>query len=95
MIRGIVLDVTDRRIKEARVEYLSRLYSALSEVNQAIVRMESEELLFPLVCRMAVDHGGMVLASVGQESAEGGLIKSVFLLWSRAGLSVTSQYCNQ
>ena len=78
LIRGIVLDVTDRRIKEARVEYLSRLYSALSEVNQAIVRMESEELLFPLVCRMAVDHGGMVLASVGQESAEGGLIKSVF-----------------
>ncbi len=52
---------------------LSRLYKSLSEINQAIVRMEKEELLFPLVCRCAVEFGGMRMAWIAQVSESTGL----------------------
>lgn len=59
-------DVTERRTAEAKVDRLGNLYKALGQINQAIVRMESGETLFPLVCRIAVELGGMTLASVRQ-----------------------------
>ena len=77
LIRGIIFDVTERKENENRIQRISKLYSALSEVNQAIVRMETEESLFPLVCRLAVDFGGMTLASIGMVNEESGLIESV------------------
>ena len=52
--------------ESAKARRISRLYNALSEINQAIVRMETEEHLFPLVCRCAVNFGGMSMAWVGQ-----------------------------
>ncbi len=73
----VLFDITERKIYEARIERLGKLYRALSEVNQAIVRMETEETLFPLVCRMAVDFGGLKMAWVGQFEEESGLIKTV------------------
>ncbi len=44
---------------------LTRLYKALSEINQAIVRMDEETELFPLVCRIAVDLGCACMAWIG------------------------------
>lgn len=44
---------------------LPPLYQALSEVNQAIIRMHSEEELFPIVCQTAVDFGGVSMAWIG------------------------------
>jgi diguanylate cyclase (GGDEF)-like protein/PAS domain S-box-containing protein len=70
-------DISARKAAEDKVQRLSRLYKALSEVNQAIVRMENEETLFPLVCRMAVDFGGMALASIRQLNEASGLLESV------------------
>lgn len=55
----------------SRQDRLSKLYKALSEVNQAIVRMEDESALFPLVCRMAVDFGGLKMAWVGRVQPDG------------------------
>ncbi len=49
----------------ARVLRLTQLYKALSEVNQAIVRMNEETALFPLVCRVAVEFGGARMAWIG------------------------------
>lgn len=62
---AIVLDITERKQSEERIQRLSKLYKALSEVNQAIVRMDEQAELFPLVCRCAVDFGGMKLAWIG------------------------------
>lgn len=59
---------------EQRAARLSNLYHALSEVNQAIVRMDSEEDLMPLVCRMGVEFGGMKMAWVGRVDTDTGLI---------------------
>ncbi|MAL93780.1 MAG: diguanylate cyclase [Haliea sp.] len=54
---------------------LEDLYHALSEVNQAIVRMGHEQDLFPLVCRMAVDYGGMDMAWVGRLNPVSGRVE--------------------
>ncbi|MFH0709127.1 MAG: EAL domain-containing protein [Pseudomonadota bacterium] len=45
-------------------ERLKRLYAALSQCNQAIVRCKNEEELFPIICRDAVNFGGMKRASI-------------------------------
>ncbi len=70
---ALIHDVSQRRAAEAQRERQTRLYQALSEVNQAIVRMEDQGKLYPLVCRMAVDIGGMKVAWIGMhdETAQG------------------------
>lgn len=50
----------------ARIVRLTQVYKALSEINQAIVRMSEESELFPLVCRVAVEFGGARMAWIGQ-----------------------------
>lgn len=54
----------------ARVLRLTQVYKALSEVNQAIVRMSEEADLFPLVCRVAVEFGGARMAWIGVANPE-------------------------
>lgn len=51
---------------QRRAVRLSQLYRALSEVNQAIVRMDREADLFPMVCRLAIEEAGMAMAWVAQ-----------------------------
>lgn len=73
---GIVLAliINARNLAELRNQRLVKLYKALSEINQAIVRMEQETELFPLVCKIAVEFGGMRLAWVGQVDEQSGWI---------------------
>lgn len=54
-----------RERADARIHKLTQIYRALSEINQAIVRMSDEEELFPLVCQIAVDFGGVSMAWIG------------------------------
>jgi len=51
--------------REREVIRLSRLYAALSQVNQAILRMPTRSELFEQVCRVLVQHGGFDLAWIG------------------------------
>ena len=82
LIRASIIDITDRKSAEARIERLTKLYKALSEVNQAIVRMDEEAELFPLVCRMAVDFGGMKLAVISKLVPEEGMLRPVTIYGS-------------
>ncbi|WP_407898485.1 EAL domain-containing protein [Ferrigenium sp. UT5] len=65
--RFIVLshDITARKLAELNVQKLSKLYAALSQCNQAIVRCADEKELFPVICRDAVNFGGMTMAWIG------------------------------
>jgi len=54
------------KASDARIRRLTQLYRALSEVNQAIIRMSDENELFPMVCQTAVDFGGVTMAWIGQ-----------------------------
>lgn len=62
----IIRDVSERKQVELRIRRLTQLYSALSECNQAIIRTRSMEELFPLLCRDAVEQGGMDMAWIGE-----------------------------
>jgi len=57
-----------------RIQRISRLYSALSQCNQAIVRSHSEGELFERICRDVVSHGGMAMAWIGLIDKEHGRI---------------------
>ncbi len=57
-------DITERKLAERRVQVLSRLYSFLSQVNQAIVQTRSEPDLFTRICAMAITQGNFRAAWV-------------------------------
>ncbi len=61
---GTIQDVTDDVIARERIERLSRLYSALSKTNEAVVRSESYEALSAEVCRIVVEDGRLISAVI-------------------------------
>jgi PAS domain S-box-containing protein len=65
MSRSSLYDITERRRAEHRVHRLNRLYTALSETNKAIVHCSDQDQLFRQFCRIAIDHGGFLLAWIG------------------------------
>jgi diguanylate cyclase (GGDEF)-like protein/PAS domain S-box-containing protein len=54
-----------RNAEQAKSQRLGRLYAALSQCNQAIVRCTSEAELFPQICQGAVTFGGMKMVWIG------------------------------
>ncbi|WP_432377640.1 putative bifunctional diguanylate cyclase/phosphodiesterase [Duganella sp. P38] len=58
-----------------RIQRVSRLYSALSQCNQAIVRSRSEAELFDRICRDVVSYGGMAMAWIGLIDQQHGRIE--------------------
>lgn len=64
-IFATVQDITERKHSEARIQRLTRIYAALSECNQAIVRCTHEQELFEQICRIVVQLGGMTTAWIG------------------------------
>ncbi|MGV3741473.1 MAG: diguanylate cyclase domain-containing protein, partial [Burkholderiaceae bacterium] len=50
---------------EAQSHRLTRLYQALGQCNEAIIRCKDEEQLFGQICKNVVDVGGMDMAWVG------------------------------
>lgn len=49
----------------SRLERLTKIYAAMNQCNQLIVRSKNEAELFPQVCRDAVQLGGMRMAWIG------------------------------
>jgi PAS domain S-box-containing protein len=72
---GVVMDITAEREAQARLRRLTNLYAALSECNQAIVRIDDPEQLYRDVCRIAVDFGGLRMAWMGR--VEDGHLRAV------------------
>jgi signal transduction histidine kinase len=58
-------DVTVQQVHEREILRLSRLFAALSHVNQAIATARTREELFQRVCRMLVESGGFPMAWIG------------------------------
>jgi diguanylate cyclase (GGDEF)-like protein len=65
---------SERNAALERIQRISRLYSALSQCNQAIVRSRSEAELFERICRDVVSHGGMAMSWIGLIDKEHGRI---------------------
>src|SRR4029077_13005605 len=63
-------DFTVQKEFEHELARLARLYAALSQVNQAIVRMPTRDELFQKVCRILVEHGGFHMAWISWHHPE-------------------------
>lgn len=65
-----IRDISDRKTAEERLQRHGRLAAAVSQTSKAIVHRTSEEELFLLVCRAAVQSGGMKMAWIGLLDSE-------------------------
>lgn len=61
---GVFTDISERKAAEMKIERLNRLYSVLSKIDEAIVRIRGEQSLYASVCRIAVESGGFSQAMV-------------------------------
>jgi len=74
---GVLSDITVRKAAEERAVRLNRLYSVLSRISEAIVRVRDIHSLYETACRIAVQDGNFSLAWVGVEDEATGLVKPV------------------
>ena len=72
LITSAIRDITERRQAQHRIVRLNNLYAALSATNQAITKIAGRSKLLHEVCRIAVEHGGFMLAWVGMVDADSG-----------------------
>ena len=63
---GYFKNVTEHKLHELRITRLSKLYSMLSRVNEAIVRTHDEITLYNDVCRIVSEEGAFSLVWIGQ-----------------------------
>jgi len=69
-IAKIARDITQRKAHEARIVRLNRIYSVLSGINAAILRIQERQQLFDEACRIAVEHGKFTFAWIGTFDAD-------------------------
>jgi PAS domain S-box-containing protein len=60
-----IVDITERKKDEEKIEYLNRIYALLSQINQAIVRIDSKQELFDKICNIAIEFGKFSFAWIG------------------------------
>jgi PAS domain S-box-containing protein len=67
---GMGIDVTERKKTEERIAKLTRLYAALSRVNETIIRVRDVESLYHEVCRIVSEECAFPLVWIGQVNGE-------------------------
>ncbi|MFH0908926.1 MAG: PAS domain S-box protein, partial [bacterium] len=80
-----VLDITERKQAERALARQKDLYAMLSQTNQTIVRLTSREELFPVICRIAVEHGHFRFAWIGSIAAQDPWVRPVAQYGEDAG----------
>ena len=66
---GVCLDITARKLAEARAERLAHLYRTLGDTNQAMMRIADERALLQAVCDIGWRLAGFGLAWIGLADA--------------------------
>lgn len=64
-VETLLGEISERERAEAGLFRLNRLYAVVSEIDLAIVRAKDRDSIFRDFCRIAVEHGGFLLAWVG------------------------------
>jgi len=67
---ALTAEIAERKRAEARIVRLNRIYSVLSGINTAIVRVREPQELFDEACRIAVEHGKFTFAWIGTLDAD-------------------------
>ena len=75
--QGIARDITEHKKADEKIARLSRVYSVLSDINQAIVRVRDKQKLLEEACRIAVEKGLLRMAWIGLVEPDGSCLKPV------------------
>ncbi|MDE2083423.1 MAG: EAL domain-containing protein [Xanthomonadaceae bacterium] len=81
----IIRDIRPMLERARQAERLERLYSALSQVNQTIVRKHTREEILHEACRILVDVAGFALAWIGWIDPESQEVKPVAICGDETG----------
>ncbi len=76
-VNTLQTEVSERLQAEEKVLRLNRLYSVLSKINEAIVRIHDSEKLYEQVCRIAIEDGLFKMAWIGLTDPENFTVKPV------------------
>ena len=69
-VSKIARDISQQKAHEEEITRLSRLYAALSQINQAIVWIRQRDELLAKICQVLVDYGKFNLAWIGMPEPE-------------------------
>lgn len=72
---GVLQDVTEYKIAILKIEHSNRLYSYLSQVNEAIVQFTNINKLYNSICRLGIEYGKFDLVWVGLVDEQSGWVK--------------------
>jgi GAF domain-containing protein len=75
--QSIIRDITERKVFEQNITKQNRVYSILSNINQAIVRTRDRDKLLSDVCKIAVEDGLMKMAWIGIVDKQLNIVKPV------------------
>jgi PAS domain S-box-containing protein len=75
--RTVITDITGLKKTEESLLRLNQLYAVLSETGKAIAYSADTDTLFREICRIAVEHGGFLLAWIGIVDKESGVVEPV------------------
>ena len=64
-LRGLIVDITEQKQVEKKLNYVTRLYAFLSQINQEIIRSKNIDELFEIICKLAVQFGQFRMCWVG------------------------------
>ena len=62
---GFMIDISERKLAEDKLQKANRLYAVISQVNQMIVYTKDRDKLFKEICRIAIDFGKFRMAWIG------------------------------
>jgi len=74
-ILGNYHDIGERKLAAQKLQHVARMYSLLSQINQAIVRIREEDKLFRTICHVAIEFGQFRMAWVGLSDETGKRLK--------------------
>lgn len=76
-LRGLIVDITEQKQIEKKLNYVTRLYAFLSQINQEIIRTKNVDELFDKICNLAIEFGQFRMCWVGVHNDETGKLEPV------------------
>ena len=70
-------NITASKLVENKLVHANRLYAFTSQINQSIVRIKEEQVLFEEACRIAVEYGKFKMAWIGIPNAQSKRVRLV------------------
>jgi len=86
------IDITEQKLAAEKIKKLNRIYSLISEINQAIVHIRDKSMLLTEICKIAVETGAFRMSWIGFiNENEPGIVPFVHAGFEEGYLSAVKQ----